>query len=159
MLWLNRLLKWYVIILMVLLTSFTFVQVVARYVMRSPFTSTDQLARITLVWLTFMGAAVAVRESKNIRIDAIEKLLPKQVKSCLEVFFDLILIFLLFVLTFNGYEVMLVTRSQEVLGTPFSYAVLCASIPAGSFLMLFYVMARLWSRLQRLLKLNRESRE
>lgn len=148
MAWLNRLLKWYIVILMVLLTGFTFVQVVARYLMRSPIMGTDQMARITLVWLTFMGAAAAIREGKNIRIDAIEKLLPKQVRTWLEIFFDLILMFLLLVLVVKGYEVLLVARSQEVLGTPFSYGVVCAAIPVGALLMLSYVVVRLYSRLR-----------
>jgi TRAP-type C4-dicarboxylate transport system permease small subunit len=151
---LNKLLKWYVVILMALLMGLTFMQVIARYVMRSPFTSTDQLARIVLVWLTFMGAAVAIREGKNIRIDTIEKLLPRQVRSFLEIFFDLVLSFLLIVLTYKGYQVMVVAGSQEVLGTPFSYAVLCASLTVGSFLMLLYVSVRLCSRLRAGLKLQ-----
>ena len=68
--WLDKLLRWYIIVLMAILVALTFIQVVARYAMSSPFTGTDQLARIASVWLTFIGAAVAVWKNKNVWIGA-----------------------------------------------------------------------------------------
>lgn len=62
--WVDFCLKWYIIILMALMVGMTFIQVVARYVMRSPFTSTEEYTRMVLVWVTFIGAAVALRRNK-----------------------------------------------------------------------------------------------
>jgi len=143
---LDRLLKWYLIVLMALLVVLTFVQVVARYLMHSPFTSTPQYARLVLVWLTFMGAALAVRQNKLVRIEVLENRLPAPVRTFLEVFFDVVLLGLLLVIIVKGRVAVIVSDSQIVAGTPLSYSAFTVSIVLGSVLMFFYIGLRLWSR-------------
>jgi TRAP-type C4-dicarboxylate transport system permease small subunit len=145
--WLRRLLRWYVIALMLGLVILTFIQVLARYVMAAPFTSTDQLARIVLVWLTFIGTAVAVDQNKNIRIETIEQLLPHKARHVLSVVFDLVLIALLVILTVKGYSVFVIGKFQTILGTPFSYQVMYAAAMVGTALMTVYVLIRLLFKL------------
>jgi len=145
--WLRRLLRWYVIMLMAALVILTFVQVVARYVMDSPFTSTDQLVRIVLVWLTFIGTVVAIDQNKNIRIETIEQLLPEKARRILAIFFDAVLIALFAVLTVKGYAVFIVGKYQTILGTPFSYQVMYAAAMVGTILMAACVTIRLLFKL------------
>jgi TRAP-type C4-dicarboxylate transport system permease small subunit len=154
MVWFNRFLTWVdglvkglIIALMALTMLVTFLQVVARYVAQSALTSPDQVARILVVWLTFIGAAAAFRQGKNIRIDTLERLLPEKLRAGLEVIFDLALAGLLLILIVTGYQVTIVAASQEVLGTPFHYGYVCAALVAGSVLMFLAVLARLAVRL------------
>lgn len=44
-------------------------QVVMRYVFRSPFVWSEELARYLLIWLSMMGASFAVRESRHISVE------------------------------------------------------------------------------------------
>jgi TRAP-type C4-dicarboxylate transport system permease small subunit len=145
--WLEAALRWYIIALMVALVGLTFAQVLARYLMQNPFTATDQYARIVLVWLTFMGGAVAMLKGKNVRIDTLDHLLPGRVVSGLSILFDLILIYLLIVLTIKGHEVYRVGAFQSILGTPFSYQVMYSSLVAGTVLMALFVFVRLLRKL------------
>lgn len=145
--WLDKILRWYIILLMAALVVLTFIQVVARYVMSSPFTGTDQLARICLAWVTFMGAAVAARRNTNIRIDSIDRLLPDAVRKTMFLIFDIMLLILLSVLTLKAYELTQMGSSQDIIATPFSYAVMYASILVGSMLMLLFILIRLLHRL------------
>ncbi len=147
--WVRAVLRWYIILLMVGLVGLTFVQVVARYVMQNPFTATDQYARIVLVWLTFMGAAVATLMDKNVRIDTFEQMFPAAVRRFLSVFFDIVLVYLLGVLTVKGCEVYKVGAFQSIVGTPFSYQVMFGAQVAGSVLMAFFVLVRLCGKLCR----------
>lgn len=141
--WIVAALRWYIILLVAALVGLTFVQVVARYLMQNPFTATDQYARIVLVWLTFMGGAMAMLYDKNVRIDTLDHLLPDKVKRGLSLFFDLILIYLLTVLIVKGREVYQVGAFQSILGTPFSYQVMYSSLVVGAALMLLFVIVRL----------------
>jgi TRAP-type C4-dicarboxylate transport system permease small subunit len=145
--WLEKLLRWYIILLMALLVALTFIQVVARYAMKAPFTGTDQLARIALVWLTFMGAAVAVWKNKNIRIETVEQFLPEPVRKTMFLIFDILLIILLIVMSCKAYELTEMGATQDIIATPFSYAAMYSSILAGSMLMLLFVVLRSLSRL------------
>lgn len=143
---LERLLRASIALLMALLISLTFVQVVARYVMHSPFTGTDQLSRIALVWLTFIAAAVAVREDKNIRIEFLLKHLPPKVAQWNATALDLLLVGFLSVFSVRAYEVTRIGFFQHILATPFSYAAIYSSIFAGSLLMLLFVVLRILNR-------------
>ena len=44
-------------------------QVIMRYVFRSPFVWSEELARYLLIWLSMMGTSLAVRESRHISVD------------------------------------------------------------------------------------------
>lgn len=145
--WLEKLLRWYIILLMAVLVALTFIQVVARYVMSSPFTGTDQLARIASVWLTFMGAAVAVWKNKNIRIETIEQYLPGPVRKAMFLIFDFLLIVLLGVMSLKAYEVTEMGATQDIIATPFSYSWMYSSLLVGSVLMLLFVVLRTLSRI------------
>ena len=146
--WVDRCLTWYIVLLMGLMVFMTFIQVVARYVMQSPFTSTEEYTRMALVWLTFMGAAAALRRNKLTRIEVLEERLPQRLRRFLSIFFDLVLMFLLVIIAVKGWEATVVTTSQIVAGTPLSYAWFVFSVVVGSVLMFFYLGLR---RLQSLL--------
>ena len=140
--WVDRCLKWYIVLLMGLMVFMTFIQVVARYVMQSPFTSTEEYTRMVLVWLTFMGAAAALRRNRLTRIEVLEELLPAGVRRFLAIFFDLVLMFLLLIIAVKGWEATMVTTSQIVAGTPLSYAWFVFSVVVGSVIMFFYLGLR-----------------
>src|SRR5690625_4485306 len=48
-----------------------FWQIVSRYVFNAPLAWSDEFVRYLLVWITFVGAALAVRYSKLIKLDFI----------------------------------------------------------------------------------------
>lgn len=138
----DRCLKWYIVLLMSLMVFMTFIQVVARYVMHSPFTSTEEYTRMVLVWLTFMGAAVALRRNGLTRIEVLEERLPAKMRRSLSAFFDFVLMFLLLIIIVKGWEATLITTSQVVAGTPLSYAWFVFSVVVGSAIMFFYLALR-----------------
>jgi len=144
--WVDRCLRWYILVLIALLVVLTFSQVVARYVFRAPFTSTEEYARLVLVWLTFMGAAMAVRLNRLVRIEVIEEHLPYSVRLFLSTFFDFVLIGLLSVIIVKGCKAVTVTDSQVVAGTPLSYSAYTLSIVVGASIMFLYIFLRVLER-------------
>jgi len=72
------------------LTTLMFVQVVMRYVFRSPLSWSDELAVYCMLALVYFGAAFAVRERAHIRVLAAFWLLPRKPALGVAVFADLI---------------------------------------------------------------------
>lgn len=72
--------------LMVVLLFFTFVQVVARFIFDSPFTWTDELARFSYVWMTFIAAAAVMAQRGHIAVELGDERLPSMVKTGINVF-------------------------------------------------------------------------
>lgn len=64
-----------VVAAMLLVLLSTVGQVADRHVIQSDFGAYDQYGRLGLVWMTFLGIAIAVRERANIRIDLLDHFL------------------------------------------------------------------------------------
>jgi TRAP-type C4-dicarboxylate transport system permease small subunit len=79
------------IVLIILATA----QVLFRYVIQYPLPWTEELARFTLVWVTFLGAASVTRRKLHLAVDFFVSKLPLRASRAISFFFYLlILIFL-----------------------------------------------------------------
>ena len=79
------------IVLIILATT----QVLFRYVIQYPLPWTEELARFTLVWLTFLGAASVTRRKLHLAVEFFIARLPVRASRAISFFFYLlILIFL-----------------------------------------------------------------
>jgi TRAP-type C4-dicarboxylate transport system permease small subunit len=65
-----------VAVLLVAMVVLVFGNVALRYVFNSGITVSEEISRWMLVWLTFLGAVVALREHAHLGVDTLVKLLP-----------------------------------------------------------------------------------
>ncbi|WP_373893749.1 TRAP transporter small permease [Virgibacillus sp. CBA3643] len=66
---LNKIEKYFNISLVLVLVFATFLQVIFRFVLNSPLTWTEELARLCFVWLCVFGSSMALRQGKHIKFD------------------------------------------------------------------------------------------
>ena len=76
----ERVLAWIIAALMLCLVVVVASQLVDRHVITLPMAAPDQYARVMLVWITFIGFALAVKNGLNIRVDLIDQRLPVVVR-------------------------------------------------------------------------------
>ncbi|MGB9698931.1 MAG: TRAP transporter small permease [Thermodesulfobacteriota bacterium] len=89
----------FALILFVALIILATLQILFRYVFMYPLPWTEELARFTLVWVTFLGAASATRRKLHLAVDFfINKLNPRAAKFITFFFYILILGFLVIIL-------------------------------------------------------------
>ncbi len=65
-----------------------FLQVVLRNLFSSGILWADIVLRHLLLWLGFLGAAIATSENRHINIDALRRFFPKRMRSAVEVLTD-----------------------------------------------------------------------
>src|SRR5438477_12861205 len=94
----DRLVEWVVIALMISVVVIRSLQFIDRHFIDTGIAAPDQYARVALVWLTFIGFAIAVRAMVNIRVDLIDARLPPKARMVLEVMFDALMVILLAVM-------------------------------------------------------------
>ncbi len=70
-----------------------FGNVVLRYGFDSGITASEEVSRYLFVWLTFMGAIVAMRRHEHLGMDTVVKLLPRGGKRALAVIGDLAMLY------------------------------------------------------------------
>ncbi|MGE8687623.1 MAG: TRAP transporter small permease [Achromobacter sp.] len=136
--WIGRLA---VALTLAMVLVFCFAQVLDRYVLKTQFDAWDQIARIGMLWCAFLGAAMALRERRNVVIDIIDGHLSERARRVRDRLFDAMLLALAATLFYKGLDVVEVGHFQDIVGTPFTYAVSYAALTAGmAFFMLFLAL-------------------
>lgn len=151
--WLNRIsnvidkmCKHIVTYLLVIISVFLFVQVVARFIFNTGTFWTDELARFSMVWIVFLGAAIATRENTLINVDLVESLYPKT-KKPLYIFQAFISLAFYVLLLIIGWETMGLVQAQRSPNMGISMSILYASIPISMIIAIFHQVVQLINRM------------
>lgn len=134
-------------VLVVALLVIVSLQVVDRHFFNVGIDAPDQLVRIGLVWLCFLGFAAAVEAGANIRIEFVDMWLGPRARHWLAIVFDLAMLALCVLLVVKGLRVVEVGAGQQLLGTPFTAALPNSGFVIGIALTAFFVSVRLLQRL------------
>lgn len=137
--WLGRL---SVVLALAMALIFSFAQVLDRYLLKTQFDAWDQLARISMVWTAFLGAAMALRERRNIVIELIDAHLSPRLLMLRDRVFDVLLLGLAVLLFIKSIPVVEVGMFQNILGTPFTQAVSYAALTASMGLFILFLLLR-----------------
>ena len=71
-----RLLKLVIVACLAAMVVLVFTNVVMRYLFNSGIATSEELSRWLLVWLTFLGAIVALRQHAHLGVDSLVRALP-----------------------------------------------------------------------------------
>ncbi|MBS0434443.1 MAG: TRAP transporter large permease subunit [Proteobacteria bacterium] len=140
---LGRAIEWLAAALVLVEIGVLFSGVVARYVFHSPLVWSDELASILFLWLSMLGAVVALRRGEHMRMTALVNGRSPQTRALLETFaIAASVAFLALVLApafdYAAEERFIVTPALEI-----SNGWRAAAIPLGMALMLVTALLRL----------------
>lgn len=87
-----RLLSWLMVAALALMVVLVFTNVVLRYAFNSGIAVSEELSRWLFVWMTFLGAVVAINDRAHLGTDALVARLPvRGKKACLAIGYVLML--------------------------------------------------------------------
>ncbi|HHV53136.1 MAG TPA: TRAP transporter small permease [Synergistaceae bacterium] len=72
---------------------YIFIQIILRYIFNLPLAWSEELARFTFVWLIYLGASMAVKRQRHLRVDAALLMFPKRVRPFIMLIGDLLFLF------------------------------------------------------------------
>lgn len=102
-----------------------------------PMNWAQDISLLFFAWSVFLGADVAFRKDKLVKVELLVERLPKKISSFLTVISYLIIICFLVFSIYYGVKLTIKTRSRVFQGVSFlSYSWVTASYPFGSFLLL-----------------------
>lgn len=108
-----------VIILLSLMVSIGFIQVVLRNLFETGLLWADPLLRYIVLWLAFIGASIATHEDRHINIDVLTRLLNLRLKRLSSIFtntFALIVCVILFKASIDFLKMELTYPTEIFLG-------------------------------------------
>ena len=124
-------------ILLSLMIAIAFLQIVLRNIFATGITWADPLVRNLVLWVGFVGAAIATREGKHITIDLLPQWVPQQVKTIIGVIIQLFAAFICGLLTFAAVKFV---RNESLMGS-ISFAGIPAWVPQLILPITFGIMA------------------
>lgn len=121
--YINGFVKYILILLMATIVVSVFCQVLFRFVINQPLAWTEELARYSLVWLTFLGAAYAASLKGHVSIDFFVKKLPLLFQKGVMIIVAFICFYFFYVLMSEGLSLaqQSMTQLSPVLRLPMGY--------------------------------------
>ena len=132
----DRTINWILALLMAAMVVIISAQVWYRFVLNDPLSWSEELGRYIFVWISFIGAAAAVRYQLHLGIDLLQKYLPPALYRYVVIVVNLITQIFLLVIIFWGFKILGVIKFQTSpsMHIPMIYPYL--AVPVGSILML-----------------------
>ena len=152
---LDSALEWLVMVVVGVLVLDVLWQVFTRKVLNNPSKWTEELAIFLLIWVSLLGAAVALNKGAHLGIDYFTNKLEIRKRVITEIFvFAVVALFALYVMVIGGYDLVATTLRMDqrspVWGIPMGYVYL--AVPISGVFMTFYAVIGLVERIRELKK-------
>ena len=141
--WLDRLVCFTVVALLVCMVVTTSAGVFWRYVLNSALSWSEELGRFLLVWISFLGAAMATYRGSHIGVNVLFDRLPPGGRLWLGRTVDLMIIAFMSVVLVGGIKILpfVKFRIAPTLGVHMDIPYLIMPVSAG--IIIFHVLVRL----------------
>jgi TRAP-type C4-dicarboxylate transport system permease small subunit len=132
--------------LMLVISGVVFMNIVSRYVFNYGLVWSDELARFSLIWITFVGAAVLVRQGQHIAIDLLVTYLPQWLRFQCFALTQLLTAALGGILIVEGGQQVVRQWVQVSPGLEMNMGLIYLVVPLAGVYMLAYAVANLIGR-------------
>ncbi|MDN4121520.1 TRAP transporter small permease [Alcaligenes endophyticus] len=117
-----------------------FGQVLLRYLFGISISWSAEVSQFGMVWLCFLGAALAVKERDHMRVDYFINLLPATFLPFVHIILNIILFIFVAYLSYSSIPITLAFMQDITPGLGVPYGLVSLAMPVGGILMLFYLI-------------------
>ena len=128
--------------MLITISGLVFFSALARTV-GMPINWAQDIALLAFAWLTFIGADIVAKTGNLIRIDMLEKWLPKTIRKGLALIFDVAMILFLLILIVYGFLLVSQSWYRTFQTMKLSYAWCTLAVPVGSMLLIFTMIGKM----------------
>ncbi|SDX02183.1 TRAP-type C4-dicarboxylate transport system, small permease component [Albimonas donghaensis] len=133
---------------MVVLVGFMGWLVFGRYVLNDTPTWVEQLSLLLIAYITFLGAAIGVRDESHLSIDFIREALPPVPRAILRLLADAMVIVFTAIMAWQGWKLVATNLTREIPMLGVSESWRAASLVAFGVLGAAFAILRLAQRLR-----------
>lgn len=128
---------------MILLVAVTFLQVLARFVLKIPVSWSQEMVRLCFVWIIFLGSAIAIKEGTHLTLDMLTSHLPVPVQRIVRIGILLLTLVCAAFLLYGGGRYCINCASKTMLTLPLPANVMYVSMPVSAVIMIWYLVENL----------------
>lgn len=126
--------------LMVAMFLLVFVNVVTRYGFGFSFSWSEEIARFLMIWATFLGAGLALREGRHVAIEILQDRLPARARRALRITLAAVILAFLALITVIGAQFVAFGWSKVTLATQMPRGIPYLAIPLGAAMLAFHLV-------------------
>ncbi|MDR3254548.1 MAG: TRAP transporter small permease [Synergistaceae bacterium] len=130
----------------VFMTVVVFVQVIMRYVFANSLSWSEEFARFTFLWISWVGASYAVKEGSHFRVEMFVNNMKRDARRYFELFVLVAWFLFCFFLTWYGTKLVIFLvdtgQTSAAMQIPMSWPY--ASVPVGCGLMCLRLIIEMW---------------
>lgn len=128
---------WIAFALFWLMAFVVFLQFFSRYVLNSSFSWTEEIARYLLMWVTFVGSAVAMRRRNHIAVEVLHQFVPAPALRLLNFLIDVVVLGFVALLVWYAWQVTERMEIQRMTVFDLSMNIVYGGVLLGCLLMLW----------------------
>ena len=135
-----------VVLMMMAMAGLVFANVVSRYVFGDSLNWSEEIARYLMIWVTYVGAGLAMREGQHVAIEYAQTLLPRALQPWVRGFVAASILIFLAILTVVGVQFSEFAWRQRSPVMQWPMGAVYLAIPIGSllFALHFLTIVRDW---------------
>ena len=135
----DKILNVCILVLFIAMFGVTTLNVIMRYLFRNPLAWSDELAMISLAYVTFVGGAAAYKKNLHFGIDVLLDLMPVSVRMFIRRIVNFVFIILFGYVTYLGWNLFI--NAKKVFNySGWSYKVMDLALPLGFLSMTVYAI-------------------
>jgi TRAP-type transport system small permease protein len=137
-----------VMLMMMAMAGLVFTNVVTRYAFGFSLNWAEESSRYLMIWVTYLGAGLAMREGRHVAIEYLQGLLPERLAPYARGVVALLILAFMGTLGVLGVQIAQFAWRQRtpVLGLPQGFVYLAIPIGAGLFVVHFLIVLRSYLR-------------
>lgn len=118
-------------------------QVFFRYVLESPLSWSEELARYAFVWISFLGAAMALGKRLHFGIDYLVNKFPPRLRAGVELITNSAILIFVLVLVVKGFQTAGTARFSHSAGLNLRMDIVFDAIPVSGLIMVYYLIRQI----------------
>ena len=131
------------VILLIFIFILGLAQVFWRWVLNNPIVWSEEMIRLTYVWICYLGWVIAERADTHIRITIFSSRFPKTAQKWLQIFCHVLCIIMSVLMVIYGIQLVKVGLKRTAVSFPLNYAVVYLMGPVCNFIIMLYEIAEL----------------
>lgn len=121
---------------MCVLITVTFLQVLCRFVLKIPVSWSEEVARISFVWMILLGSALGVKEGSHLSLEILMKALPKRTEHFMKILINLAVIVIAGVILWYGWNYVVRSVGKTAVTLPIPANCVYIAAPVSAFVMI-----------------------
>lgn len=142
----NELLSYITIFLIIVDFFVVILEVVSRYIMKTPFFWTEELARYLMFYIVMIGSSIALREERHPALLFIIEKFPENFRKIWKLILDVLIIIVLLIIFEESLKMAIDALIMKTPALRISFFWVYLGLPIGAVLMLYEMVMKYINR-------------